>query len=168
MRREERVTVQGPVKKQQPDGLSHGGGGGRWSPPPPWPPKQSPGQPRVSAQVAGQPCRRVRRLPPPEPLPPQAHGWAQLRVAAPARVPDVQLLLQQRPADAVRLPGGPWVPVHAGPDRDYGGRPADVGPVRVPGLTRRAGPGGGGGGWGAWRPGNCSAGGGGVGPSFGS
>ena len=28
MRREERVTVQGPVKKQQPDGLSHGGGGG--------------------------------------------------------------------------------------------------------------------------------------------
>ena len=28
MRREERVTVQGPVKKQQPDGMSHGGGGG--------------------------------------------------------------------------------------------------------------------------------------------
>ena len=25
MRREERVTVQGPVKKQQPDGMSHGG-----------------------------------------------------------------------------------------------------------------------------------------------
>ena len=25
MRREDRVTVQGPVKKQQPDGLSHGG-----------------------------------------------------------------------------------------------------------------------------------------------
>ena len=31
MRREERVTVQGPVKKQQPDGMSHrGGGGGQW------------------------------------------------------------------------------------------------------------------------------------------
>ena len=30
MRREERVTVQGPVKKQQPDGMSHGGGGGGW------------------------------------------------------------------------------------------------------------------------------------------
>ena len=29
MRREERVTVQGPVKKQQPDGMSHRGGGGR-------------------------------------------------------------------------------------------------------------------------------------------
>ena len=30
MRREERVTVQGPVKEQQPDGMSHrGGGGGR-------------------------------------------------------------------------------------------------------------------------------------------
>ena len=30
MRREEWVTVQGPVKKQQPDGMSHtGGGGGR-------------------------------------------------------------------------------------------------------------------------------------------
>ena len=28
MRREERVTVQGPVKKQPPDGMSHGGGGG--------------------------------------------------------------------------------------------------------------------------------------------
>ena len=27
MRREERVTVQGPVKKQRPDGMSHGGGG---------------------------------------------------------------------------------------------------------------------------------------------
>ena len=25
MRRAERVTVQGPVKKQQPDGMSHGG-----------------------------------------------------------------------------------------------------------------------------------------------
>ena len=30
MRREERVTVQGPVKEQQPDGLSHGGGGVDW------------------------------------------------------------------------------------------------------------------------------------------
>ena len=29
MRREERATVQGPVKEQQPDGMSHGGGGGR-------------------------------------------------------------------------------------------------------------------------------------------
>ena len=28
MRREERVTVQGPVKEQQPDGMSHAGGGG--------------------------------------------------------------------------------------------------------------------------------------------
>ena len=28
MRREDRVTVPGPVKKQQPDGMSHGGGGG--------------------------------------------------------------------------------------------------------------------------------------------
>ena len=28
MRRGERVTVQGPVKKQQPDGMSHRGGGG--------------------------------------------------------------------------------------------------------------------------------------------
>ena len=26
MRREERVTVQGPVKEQQPDGMSHSGG----------------------------------------------------------------------------------------------------------------------------------------------
>ena len=31
MRREERVTVQGPVKEQQPDGMSHGG----WIPRPP-------------------------------------------------------------------------------------------------------------------------------------
>ena len=48
MQREERVTVQGPVKEQQPDGISHGGGGwvpalfGKWGPPsagpppPPW------------------------------------------------------------------------------------------------------------------------------------
>ena len=34
MRREERVTVQGPVKKQQPDGMSHRGGGGGWTHPP--------------------------------------------------------------------------------------------------------------------------------------
>ena len=32
MRREERVTVQGPVKEQQPDGMSHGGGGGGMTP----------------------------------------------------------------------------------------------------------------------------------------
>ena len=30
MRREERVTVQGPVKEQQPDGMSHRGGVRRW------------------------------------------------------------------------------------------------------------------------------------------
>ena len=29
MRREDRVTVLGPAKEQQPDGMSHGGGGGR-------------------------------------------------------------------------------------------------------------------------------------------
>ena len=29
MRREERVTVQGPVKEQQPDGMSHRGGRSR-------------------------------------------------------------------------------------------------------------------------------------------
>ena len=34
MRREEWVTVQGPVKKQQPDGMSHGGGGGGPTHPP--------------------------------------------------------------------------------------------------------------------------------------
>ena len=28
MRRDERVTVQGPVKEQRPDGMSHRGGGG--------------------------------------------------------------------------------------------------------------------------------------------
>ena len=31
MRREDRVTVQGPVKKQPPDGMSHRGGGGAGS-----------------------------------------------------------------------------------------------------------------------------------------
>ena len=34
MRREERATVQGPVKEQQRDGMSHGGGGGGWTPNP--------------------------------------------------------------------------------------------------------------------------------------
>ena len=33
MRREERVTVQGPVKEQQPDGMSHRGGVSTLSPP---------------------------------------------------------------------------------------------------------------------------------------
>ena len=31
VRREERVTLQGPVQEQQPDGMSHGGGGGHLS-----------------------------------------------------------------------------------------------------------------------------------------
>ena len=35
MRREERVTVQGPVKKQQPDGMSHEGVLPPRTPPPP-------------------------------------------------------------------------------------------------------------------------------------
>ena len=34
MQREKRVTVQGPVKKQEPDGMSHTGGGGANTPPP--------------------------------------------------------------------------------------------------------------------------------------
>ena len=39
MRREDRVTVQGPVKEQQPDGMSHGGGGGSvWASGMPLPP----------------------------------------------------------------------------------------------------------------------------------
>ena len=33
MRRDEWVTVQGPVKKQQPDGMSHRGAGGGGDPP---------------------------------------------------------------------------------------------------------------------------------------
>ena len=37
MRREERVSVQGPVKEQQPHGMSHGG-----APPPPGPPAYCP------------------------------------------------------------------------------------------------------------------------------
>ena len=47
MRREERVTVQGPVK-EQPDGMSRrgseGGGGFGWDPPPPWVPRWPPPQ----------------------------------------------------------------------------------------------------------------------------
>ena len=46
MRREEWVTVRGPVKKQQPDGMSHGGAGrGGWTPPQPPPPKDRPPPP---------------------------------------------------------------------------------------------------------------------------
>ena len=44
MRREERVTVQGPVKEQQPDGMSH-----RGAPPPPMHP----------CQGGGERCRRI-------------------------------------------------------------------------------------------------------------
>ena len=41
MRREERVTVQGPVKEQQPYGMSHGGAAGavQGPNPPPSPPE---------------------------------------------------------------------------------------------------------------------------------
>ena len=43
------MTVQGPVKEQQPDGMSHGGGGGasggKWRAPfPPHPPMCEPQQ----------------------------------------------------------------------------------------------------------------------------
>ena len=43
MRREERVTVQGPVKEQQPDGMSHRGGGGGQGGVTPFPLKRMPG-----------------------------------------------------------------------------------------------------------------------------
>ena len=57
MRREERVTVQGPVKEQQPDGMSHGGG----LPPPPLL-KRSPGRlPRCTASRARGSAVRVAR-----------------------------------------------------------------------------------------------------------
>ena len=44
MQREERVTVQGPVKKQQPDGMSHRGWVGQgWPGPQTTPPPPPPG-----------------------------------------------------------------------------------------------------------------------------
>ena len=48
MRREEWVAVQGPVKEQQPDGMSHRGGGGGWPDPP-----SSYGPPDPGAKGAG-------------------------------------------------------------------------------------------------------------------
>ena len=60
MRRDERVTVQGPVKEQQPDGLSHGGAG--WTPRPcplkgPLPPSLA--RPRVASMAQGVPDYRA-------------------------------------------------------------------------------------------------------------
>ena len=54
MRREERVTVQGPVKKQQPDGMSHRVGGGQG------------GMPR-HRRIGGFACLRSKRHPNPNP-----------------------------------------------------------------------------------------------------
>ena len=42
MRREERVTVQGPVKKHQPDGMSHRGTHKHSAHPPVWSPISKP------------------------------------------------------------------------------------------------------------------------------
>ena len=61
MRSEEWVTVQGPVKEQQPDGMSHGGWpGGSIAPPPPLPPSPAPVRPSVGSPGA--------------PVQPGAHG----------------------------------------------------------------------------------------------
>ena len=58
MRREKRVTVQGPVKKQQPDGMSHGGIHCHQPPEAPPPPP-----PRV--HCTGQVLRGIAHPPPP-------------------------------------------------------------------------------------------------------
>ena len=52
MRRAERVTVKGPVKKQQPDGMSHGGGGGGLHTPSGPPPLKRSGP--ISLRASGQ------------------------------------------------------------------------------------------------------------------
>ena len=65
MRREERVTVQGPVKKQQPDGMSHGGGLMSRAAPPPPPAPLSPSKPLQPMQMGrfdkwGEACDKRR------------------------------------------------------------------------------------------------------------
>ena len=60
MRREERVTVQGPIKKQPPDGMSHrgsaevGGGGKSLLPPPLWSETDEYKERRVGVSEAGE------------------------------------------------------------------------------------------------------------------
>ena len=74
MRREDRVTVQGPVKKQQPDGMSHRGGASPRVPPrrqkpdpdPPPPPTLGGLQPTVGG--VGSWCPNPRSRPPPPPV----------------------------------------------------------------------------------------------------
>ena len=85
MRRDERVTDQGPVKKQQPD-VSHRGGGGRWVSrsvsvgAPKYIPQNDPhdtllilnihkpqGLPRDFPQLSGR-CRQTKTRNPPPPL----------------------------------------------------------------------------------------------------
>ena len=79
MRREERVTVQGPVKKQRPDGMSHRGGGG--TPPPPAAHRPSEG----GEGVATGPSTPPQTLPPPlQPQGPRRHTiWSSSRPRSP-------------------------------------------------------------------------------------
>ena len=86
MRREERVTVQGPVKEQQSDGMSHGGG---YPPPPgspPPPPDQSDHRGKERNLQLGNligPFLVHTLLPPPPPLPRSSllmHRWRPLSV----------------------------------------------------------------------------------------
>ena len=79
MRRDERVTVQGPVKKQPSDGVSHRGSAGSSPPPPNAPDKGTPGEGSGTGQGSGETPMGVTRFRghfmqaschPPPPLPP--------------------------------------------------------------------------------------------------
>ena len=90
MRREERVTVQGPVKKQHPDRMAHSLGMGRPGPQTIPPPLPRPGQ----AGAAGVPCAHRA---PPRPMPqgratrnPLFRGPAPRRTRRPLRVSAVR------------------------------------------------------------------------------
>ena len=108
MRREERVTVRGPVKKQQPDGMSHGGGGGAV--------KRGPGRLPTSCNTAfftpnptGASAFPIRRLAdargndhgPVSGAPGRSRGRPHSRARADAAVPQHR----ERPADRQQVPG---------------------------------------------------------------
>ena len=83
MRREERVTVQGPVKKQQPDGMSHGGGGAA-------------GYTPLPSKAQASPGGRVRRS-----GPAPGHAAPSLAPPAPPSAPESVTQVDALPPDAV-------------------------------------------------------------------
>ena len=125
MRREERVTVQGSVKKQQPDGMSHGGGGAAsflrtCVPSLPTPPPPRPGGRRTVGQGSCQGSAHTAD----HPVVPdwQMSGVASVRAALAVKrcLPRVPRAMHDACASIAR-PGAAWTARVKGPTLGPGG-----------------------------------------------